>query len=87
MGVRLARYKRQSFAAQHGAKRAYGSYEGCADPELEAVYISTPHGRHYEDTMLLRHGKHVLVNDDRKRAVAKEMADEAKTERTSAEAM
>lgn len=74
--------KAEAFAAQHGAKRAYGSYEElCADPELEAVYISTPHGRHYEDTMLaLRHGKHVLVEKAMtvNARFAKEMADEAK---------
>ena len=54
--------KAEEFAAHHGAKRAYGSYEElCADPEIEAVYVSTPHGRHYEDALLaLEHGKHVL---------------------------
>jgi len=75
--------KAEAFAAQHGAKRAYGSYEElCADPELEAVYISTPHGRHYEDVMLaLRHGKHVLVEKSMtiNARFAKEMADEARS--------
>lgn len=73
--------KAQEFAARHGAAHAYGSYEElCADPELDAVYISTPHGRHFEDAMLaLENGKHVLcekaltVNAD----LAKKLADEA----------
>lgn len=75
--------KAEQFAAQHGAKRAYGSYEElCADPDLVAVYISTPHGRHYEDAMLaLRHGKHVLVEKAMtvNARLAKEMADEARS--------
>lgn len=72
--------KAEEFAARHGAKRAFGSYEElCADPELDAVYISTPHGRHFEDAMLaMKNGKHVLcekamtVNASRARAMAEE---------------
>ncbi len=75
--------KAEAFAMQHGAKRAYGSYEElCADPELDAVYISTPHGRHYEDAMLaLKHGKHVLCEKAMtlNARLAKEMADEARS--------
>ena len=43
-------------------EKAYGSYEElAADPDVELVYIATPHSRHYEDTMLmLKGGKHVL---------------------------
>lgn len=43
--------------------RAYGSYEELvADPEVDAIYVATPHIRHREDALLaLRAGKPVLV--------------------------
>ena len=43
-------------------KNIYGSYEELAkDPELEVVYIASPHSHHHEHTMLcLRNGKHVI---------------------------
>ncbi len=52
-----------AFAAEFGIPRAYGSYEELvADPEVDAIYVSTPHPLHAENTMLaLRAGKHVLV--------------------------
>ena len=52
----------QVFAREHGAEKAYGSYEAMlADPAVELVYIATPHSHHYEHAMLcLSHGKHVL---------------------------
>jgi predicted dehydrogenase len=54
--------KAQKFAAQHGAARAYGSYEElAADPEVDIVYVATPHPCHMENTLLaIAHGKHVL---------------------------
>jgi phthalate 4,5-cis-dihydrodiol dehydrogenase len=53
---------RQKFAADFGA-RAYASAEElCADPAVEAVYISTPHPLHAPQTRLAAaHGKHILV--------------------------
>jgi phthalate 4,5-cis-dihydrodiol dehydrogenase len=50
------------FAKDFHAK-AYGSVaELCADPEVEAVYIATPHELHKEQVILAAaHGKHVLV--------------------------
>ncbi|HOF19707.1 MAG TPA: Gfo/Idh/MocA family oxidoreductase [Bacteroidales bacterium] len=50
------------FARDYGFRNYYGSYEElAADPELEIVYIASPHSHHYEHTMLcLRNGKHVI---------------------------
>ena len=54
--------KAQAFAKEHGFRKAYGSYEEMLnDPEVELVYIATPHSHHYEHMMLcLKHGKAVL---------------------------
>ncbi|MFT4067603.1 Gfo/Idh/MocA family protein [Paraburkholderia sp.] len=51
------------FAARYGAARAYGSYEALVeDPDIEAVYIASPHSEHAAHAELaLRHGKHVLL--------------------------
>jgi phthalate 4,5-cis-dihydrodiol dehydrogenase len=53
---------RQAFARQF-AGRAYSEFrELCQDPDLEAVYISSPHRFHASQTIeALGHGKHVLV--------------------------
>ena len=52
----------QSFAQRFGIPKAYGSYEQMLlDPEVELVYIATPHSHHYEHMMLcLEYGKHVI---------------------------
>lgn len=51
------------FARQWGFEKAYGSYEEMVqDPEVELVYVASPHSHHYEHARLcLEHGKHVLV--------------------------
>lgn len=53
-----------AFAAEFGIApaRAHGSYEALArDPEVDAVYIGSPHSEHEAHTLLcLAHGKHVL---------------------------
>lgn len=53
----------QAFAAELGIARAYGDYESlCADPEIDAVYVASPHPFHAEQAQLaISHGKHVLV--------------------------
>ena len=52
----------RDFAKEHGFKRFYGSYEELvADPDLEIVYVASPHSFHKEHTLLcLQHGKHVI---------------------------
>lgn len=51
-----------SFAERHRFERAYGSYrELVEDPDLDIVYIATPHTYHYAHARLcLEHGKAVL---------------------------
>lgn len=53
----------ESFAAEFGIPRAYGSYaELVADDRVDAVYVATPHSRHAEDALLaIEAGKHALV--------------------------
>jgi predicted dehydrogenase len=53
----------REFALAHGAgARPYGSYaELAADPELDIIYVASPHGRHFEDVMTcFEAGKAVL---------------------------
>jgi len=51
-----------AFADSYGIARRYGSYEAlAADPDVDIVYVATPHSRHFEDMrLLLEHGKHIL---------------------------
>ncbi|GBC93044.1 1,5-anhydro-D-fructose reductase [bacterium HR15] len=52
----------EAFGEQFGIPRRYGSYDALlADPEVEIVYVATPHTLHAENTRAaLQHGKHVL---------------------------
>lgn len=52
-----------AFAAKWGGLNAHGSYEALvADPEVDAVYIATPHPMHPEWTIKAAEaGKHILV--------------------------
>ena len=52
----------RDFAARYGVPRSHGSYaELAADPDVDAIYIGTPHAFHERDTVLcLEQGKHVL---------------------------
>jgi predicted dehydrogenase len=54
--------KAKQFAAQNGIGKAYGSYEEMlSDPEIELVYVATPHSHHFVHTKLcLEYGKNVL---------------------------
>lgn len=53
----------EAFSQRHQLTTAHGSYEDlAADPEVDIIYVATPHPMHFEHTMLaMRHGKHVLV--------------------------
>ena len=53
----------QAFATAHGIPNVHGSYaELVADPEVDIVYVATPHPFHAEQAILaLNAGKHVLV--------------------------
>jgi predicted dehydrogenase len=67
-----------AFAAEFGIPNAHGSYEALvADPEVDVIYVSTPHPMHAAGARLaLEAGKHVLVekaftvNADEARALA-----------------
>ncbi|MEN9444082.1 MAG: hypothetical protein RIS47_972 [Bacteroidota bacterium] len=52
----------QKFADEFAVVKAYGSYEElAADPEIDLVYIGTPHPFHFPNTMMcLEQGKGVL---------------------------
>ena len=55
--------KAQGFAVQWGIERAYGSYsEVIDDPEVDLLYVATPHSHHFEVTKeALEKGKPCLV--------------------------
>jgi predicted dehydrogenase len=53
----------QAFADEHGFAKAYGSYEELlADPDVDAVYVATPHRQHHAVASAgLKAGKPLLV--------------------------
>ncbi len=57
-----SREKADTFGKQFGIPRCYGSYEALlADPDIDAVYISTPHPMHAEWAIKTAEaGKHIL---------------------------
>lgn len=54
--------KAEAFAAEFGIPSAHGSYAAlAADPDVDIVYIATPHSCHYEDMkQMIAAGKHIL---------------------------
>ena len=53
---------RERFAKEFGAKVFEDAQALCADPDVEAVYVASPHQFHVEHVKLAAaHGKHVLV--------------------------
>ncbi|MDE2858006.1 MAG: Gfo/Idh/MocA family oxidoreductase [Chloroflexota bacterium] len=71
--------KADVFGAEFGATKCYGSYEALAnDPDVDVVYIGTPHTYHLSNTLLcLKAGKHALCEKPFavNRAQAQEMVD------------
>ncbi|MEV4139729.1 Gfo/Idh/MocA family oxidoreductase [Dactylosporangium sp. NPDC049742] len=53
----------ERFAAKHGIPRAHGSWQALVDdPEVDAIYVATPHTAHHDATMLsLAAGKATLT--------------------------
>ncbi len=53
----------EDFAKKWDFEKAYGSYEELVnDPEVELIYVASPHSHHYAHGKLcLEHGKHVLL--------------------------
>ena len=52
----------KEFSAQFDVERSYGSYQELVnDPDIDIIYIATPHSEHYDNAMLcLNNGKNVL---------------------------
>jgi predicted dehydrogenase len=53
----------EQFAHEFGVPSAYGDYRALVeDPQVEAVYVASPHSEHHEHVLLaIAAGKHVLV--------------------------
>lgn len=81
VGSRTAE-KGAEFAARHGIERSTVGYEAvAADPEVDVVYVATPHSEHRDNALLaIAAGKHVLVEKafTRNLAEATEVVDAAR---------
>lgn len=57
-----SRESAEAFGEAYGIPKRYDSYEAlAADPQVDIVYIGTPHSRHEEDMkLLIGAGKHIL---------------------------
>ena len=75
--------KARAFAEKFGFQKVYGSYEEMLrDPQVELVYIGTPHSHHFAHMMLcIEYGKPILcekaftMNADQARKVQKAAAE------------
>ena len=54
--------KATQFCMEHAIEKPYGSYAALIqDPEIDAIYVATPHNLHFQNTLdALREGKAVL---------------------------
>ncbi|AKT51248.1 Gfo/Idh/MocA family protein [Arsenicicoccus sp. oral taxon 190] len=72
----------EAYAAEVGGATAYDSYAAvAADPQVDAVYVASPHSEHHEHALLaIAGGKHVLVEKafTRTAAQAQEVVDAAR---------
>lgn len=53
----------EDFASIYSVEKAFHDYPSLvSDPDVDVIYVATPHSMHYENTLLcLENGKHVLV--------------------------
>lgn len=74
--------KAETFATRNGIPTTHASYQELVDdPQVEAVYVATPHSEHKEHALLaIRAGKHVLVEKafTRNESEAREVFDAAR---------
>ena len=74
--------KAQAFAEHMGVLSAFGSYEELvSDPDVDVVYVASPHSHHHEHTLLaIEAGKHVLCEKafTQNSAQAREVVDAAR---------
>lgn len=79
-------HRAKEFATTYGIGRTYGSYEElAADPDIDIIYIASPHAFHAEHTKLcLRHKKAVLCEKafGMNSGEVREMIETAQMERT-----
>jgi predicted dehydrogenase len=54
--------KAKDYQNKYGYKKAYGDYQSLyEDPDIDLVYVATPHAFHYQQMMdLLDYGKHII---------------------------
>jgi predicted dehydrogenase len=56
------RGRAEKFASDHGFKKYYGSYEELAgDPEVDVIYIASPHSQHHDQTILCLRNKKAVI--------------------------
>jgi predicted dehydrogenase len=52
----------EKFAKNHGFKKYFGSYEALAeDPDVDIIYISSPHSSHHDQTILCLKNKKAVI--------------------------
>lgn len=52
----------EKFAKDHGFRKSYGSYRELAeDPEVDIIYIASPHSFHYEHVMLCLKNRKAVI--------------------------
>ncbi len=52
----------EKFAQEHGFRKFYGTYEElAADPEVDVVYIASPHSHHRDQTLLCLGNKKAVI--------------------------
>lgn len=56
------RGRAEKFANNHGFRKSYGSYEELAgDPEVDIIYIASPHSQHHDQTILCLRNKKAVI--------------------------